>query len=137
MSLLRNSMAAALALAVITVGAGSALSRDHRDGSERGRGFEGRSYEQPRYPPRAYEARPYEGRGYEAYRYAPSVPYPNARYGRGQTLPPAYWGYELREPGRYRLRQPPQGYRWLGVGRDAYLTQRSTGMIVDTVREAY
>ena len=56
---------------------------------------------------------------------------------RGQVLPPAYRGAYVPDPGRYHLRAPPPGYGWVGDGRDAYLTQRSTGLVLDRVPGAY
>lgn len=56
---------------------------------------------------------------------------------RGQVLPPAYRGAYVPDPGRYHLRAPPPGYGWVGDGRNAYLTQRSTGMVLDSVPGAY
>lgn len=56
---------------------------------------------------------------------------------RGQVLPPAYRDAYLGDPGRYRLRAPPNGYGWVGDGRNAYLTQRSTGMVLEAVPGAY
>jgi Ni/Co efflux regulator RcnB len=51
---------------------------------------------------------------------------------RGQFLPQAYWGGLLADPRVYRLRRPPAGYGWVTVGPNAYLMQRSTGLILDT-----
>ena len=56
---------------------------------------------------------------------------------RGQVLPPAYRGAYVPDPGRYHLRAAPPGYGWVGDGRDAYLTQRSTGLVLDRVPRAY
>ena len=56
---------------------------------------------------------------------------------RGQVLPPAYRGAYVPDPGRYHLRAAPPGYGWVGDGRDAYLTQRSTGLVLDRVPGAY
>lgn len=56
---------------------------------------------------------------------------------RGQVVPPAYRGAYVPDPGRYHLRAAPPGYGWVGDGRNAYLTQRSTGMVLDSVPGAY
>ena len=88
--------------------------------------FAPRGYNRPSYPGYA----PGYGPGYPAY------PAPVARSGswrRGEFLPHAYWGGAAIDPHRYRLRTPPPGYAWFGIGRDAYLVQRSTGLILDTV----
>ena len=39
----------------------------------------------------------------------------------------------MSDPGRYHLRRAPNGYGWVGDGRNAYLMQRSTGMVLDSV----
>lgn len=67
---------------------------------------------------------------------------PDGGYGaaglrRGQVVPPAYRGAYVPDPGRYHLRAAPPGYGWVGDGRNAYLTQRSTGMVLDSVPGAY
>jgi Ni/Co efflux regulator RcnB len=51
---------------------------------------------------------------------------------RGQFLPPSYLGGAVADPRLYHLRRPPNGYGWVTVGPNAYLTQRSTGLILDT-----
>lgn len=51
---------------------------------------------------------------------------------RGQFLPPGYGGGVAVDPRQYHLRRPPNGYGWVTVGPNAYLTQRSTGLILDT-----
>jgi Ni/Co efflux regulator RcnB len=70
---------------------------------------------------------------------APPPPYPPRGYPggpgvfrRGQFLPQAYWGGMVADPRVYRLRRPPNGYGWVTVGPNAYLMQRSTGLILDT-----
>jgi len=93
--------------------------------------YAGRPGPAPRgdFAPRAY-ARP----TYPAYpSYAPS----SRAWGRGQFLPRNYWAGDAVDPRRYRLRTPPPGYGWYGVGRDAYLVQRSTGLILDTAPGAW
>lgn len=56
---------------------------------------------------------------------------------RGQVLPPDYRDRGVSDPGRYHLRPPPSGYGWVGDERNAYLMQRSTGMVLDAVPGAY
>ena len=58
-------------------------------------------------------------------------------YGRGAVLPRDYRSREVADPGRYHLRRPPSGYGWVGDERNAYLVQRSTGMVLDAVPGAY
>jgi Ni/Co efflux regulator RcnB len=92
-----------------------------------------------------YSSRPMGGPGFAPRGYVrpdfPSVgpsyaPSPRS-WGRGQFLPPSYWSGQAVDPRRYRLRTPPPGYGWYGVGRDAYLVQRSTGLILDTAPGAW
>jgi Ni/Co efflux regulator RcnB len=47
-------------------------------------------------------------------------------------MPPAYTGGAMVDPRAYHLRRPPIGYGWVVVGPNAYLLQRSSGMILDT-----
>jgi len=86
------------------------------------------------YSPRGDE-RPEMG-GYPAYARPPAY-VPRAGWRRGQFLPGTAAGGQPLDPRRYRLRSPPPGYAWYGVGRDAYLVQRSTGLILDTVPGAW
>ena len=70
----------------------------------------------------------YEGGGYGAGR---------GGWRRGQVLPPGQRDAYVPDPGRLHLRAAPPGYGWVGDGRNAYLTQRSTGMVLDSVPGAY
>jgi Ni/Co efflux regulator RcnB len=84
-------------------------------------------FERGGFAPRAY---PGSGLGN---RYAePFAPGPYRGFTRGQFLPPAYLGGAVVDPRQYHLRRPPNGYGWVTVGPNAYLTQRSTGLILDT-----
>ena len=56
---------------------------------------------------------------------------------RGQVLPPPYRGERIEDFDRHRLRPPPAGYNWVQVGRDIYLTQRSTGLVVEAIPGGY
>lgn len=85
--------------------------------------------------PRGY-VRPEMG-GYPAYPPAVETPVPRGGWRRGEFLPPGPAGGQTLDPRRYRLRSPPPGYAWRGVGRDAYLVQRSTGLILDTAPGAW
>jgi hypothetical protein len=62
---------------------------------------------------------------------------PRGGWRRGQFLPGGPAGGQVLDPRRYRLRSPPPGYAWYGVGRNAYLVQRSTGLILDTAPGAW
>ena len=72
----------------------------------------------------------YQG-GY-ARQYAPA-----RAWGRGQYLPQEYWGGRVLDYGEYRLRPPPYGYGWVAVGKDIYLMQDATGLVLDAVPGAY
>lgn len=67
----------------------------------------------------------------------PPDPSRSRAWGRGDYLPPNYRGAEVRDFGRYRLRPPPAGYDWVQVGPDIYLTQRSTGMVLEAIPGGY
>lgn len=58
---------------------------------------------------------------------------PPRALGRGQVIPQPYRGAQIRDFSRYRLRPPPSGYDWVGVGPDIYLVQRSTGMVLESI----
>lgn len=144
----RRWIAALGSLALVL--AGTAAEAQWRDGGrERERGYERRGG----YPGGGYGARRFaepgggygEGRGYRERGYggdgAPGYGGPGYAGGgswrRGQVLPPRYRESYVPDPGRYRLRAAPNGYGWVGDGRNAYLTQRSTGMVLEAVPGAY
>ncbi len=102
-------------------------------GEPRGLGGGGRGG-YPGGPPPAYPDGRYAPRGYPRSdgpypSYAPPPGSTSGSWRRGQFLPP---GGQALDPRRSRLRSPPPGYEWRGVGRDSYLVQRSTGLILDT-----
>ncbi len=95
-------------------------------------------YPTPPYAPERYAA-PYaapnpNGRDdlYEPRRDLPPTD-PNAHPVRGRILQQQHMGNVVADPSRYRLRRPPPGYHWVYVGRDIYLVQNTTGMIVDQI----
>lgn len=58
-------------------------------------------------------------------------------WSRGEYIPRGYVverTYYVSDPARYRLRQPPPGYRWVRVGDDVYLAQTETGLIAEVIR---
>jgi Ni/Co efflux regulator RcnB len=55
----------------------------------------------------------------------------------GQLLPPSDRGAPVQDLGRRRLRAPPPGYEWVQRGRDVYLMQRSTGMVLEVIPGGY
>lgn len=67
----------------------------------------------------------------------PPPPSRGRAWSRGDYLPPNYRGAEVRDFGRHRLRPPPAGYDWVQVGPDIYLTQRSTGMVLEAIPGGY
>lgn len=79
------------------------------------------------------------GYGYRGPEFAPAPQLlrPNQAWRRGQVLPGPYRDARVPDPGRYHLRNAPNGFDWVGDGRDAYLMQRSTGLVLDSVPEAY
>ena len=111
-----------------------------------------RSYAPEAYAPRAYAPRSYAPRGYaptpydQPYApgprggrnpYAPAYAPAPQSFRRGQYLPHAYWSGEIADPRGRHLRTPPPGYGWVGVGPNAYLMQRSTGLVLDSVPGAW
>ena len=142
----RLSFVIALA-ATLAVGAAGVSAQERRDrGDWGGRGADRREQIQPM-PPR------YEG-GSGRYRDALRSQPPRApmqggpiqggpmvrgqmqrgprNWGRGDRLPPGY-GAMVPNPGQYRLRQPPPGYSWVRNGRDLYLMQNGTGLVLDAI----
>jgi Ni/Co efflux regulator RcnB len=56
----------------------------------------------------------------------------------GAHLPRDYYvnrNYYLNDYGRYDLRTPPPGYRWVRVGDDVYLAQTRTGLIAEVIAD--
>ncbi len=123
---------------------------DHGErGGRQGEGLQPRGYDRGDHgQPHGYdhEARGYLGspsprggfapRGYARPDYA-GYASPGRNWNRGQFLPHDYWTGQSVDPRSHRLRTPPPGYGWYGVGRDAYLVQRSTGLILDTAPGAW
>jgi Ni/Co efflux regulator RcnB len=46
-------------------------------------------------------------------------------------------GYWVASPGRYGLRPPPRGARWVRVDDDALLVSNRTGRIIEVVRNLF
>ena len=82
--------------------------------------------------PRDIGAGRFDYQGGYARQYAPA-----RAWGRGQYLPQEYWGSRVQDYGEYRLRPPPYGYGWVAVGKDIYLMQDATGLVLDAVPGAY
>lgn len=106
-------------------------------GGYRGGGYRDESRPAYRPPEASFAPRGYARPDYPGYApgYAPVAP--RGSWRRGDFLPRSYLASPAVDPRRYRLRSPPPGYVWYGVGRDAYLVQRSTGLILDTAPGAW
>ena len=92
---------------------------------------------EPAYP-RGVPGRPFPGGMSGGYApYAEPLPAPRGGFRRGEFMPRGLSGAAVADPRSHRLRSPPPGYVWYGVGRDAYLVQRSTGLILDTAPGSY
>ena len=130
----RWAIAAGAAAFLLTATAAEAQWRDRGAG----RGYAEGRYDRGGYgQPRAGYGQPRAGYGGPAYGGPAPGGYGGGAWRRGQVLPPAYRDSYVPDPGRYRLRQAPPGYGWVGDGRNAYLTQRSTGLVLDAVPGAY
>jgi Ni/Co efflux regulator RcnB len=96
-------------------------------------GGPGPGWDQQRYNgywvgPRWYFGAP-QGPAYQAPGFHPGfVP-----WRRGAYLPPQYLSYVITDYARFRLRRPPFGYAWVGVGGEFLLVSMTTGMIFDVV----
>jgi Nickel/cobalt transporter regulator len=56
---------------------------------------------------------------------------------RGGFLPTERLADRITDPRRYKVRPAPPGYSWVHVGRDLFLIQDRSGLIVDTVEGGY
>jgi hypothetical protein len=97
-----------------------------------GLGFGGPGFGRGGFSPRGYPSAGPRGRFAAPFAPYGGGPSPYRGFTRGQFLPPAYLGGAVADPRQYHLRRPPNGYGWVTVGPNAYLTQRSTGLILDT-----
>lgn len=134
--------AAAVALAPLAAeaqgrGEGRGNGRWRGEGPRSGRAERAERYDRyedrgGRYDPRPDYRRRYDSRN-EPPPYAVAPRGGGRGWGRGDYLPPMYRNGVVRDRERYRLRTPPPGYDWVGVGPDIYLMQRGTGLILDTI----
>jgi len=70
--------------------------------------------------------------------YYPPLGYYSHRWVRGERLPRAYYGSPYVIDYRaYRLHAPPRGYHWVRVDGDAILAAVATGIVLDTVFDAF
>lgn len=109
-------------------------ARDHDHDRDRGRDHgrrDGPRWDQHRYPPIYDSPSRYRGPGWRP---------PHGYYARawrfGDILPRGWYGpqYQLLDWWAYDLPEPPYGYDWVRVGRDALLIDGYTGRIVQVVR---
>ncbi len=140
--LLITVLAAATLAGPLAAGS-EALARDGDQGrrweqrGDRGRGDENRQREwrgssgRERQAERRYERE--NGRNY--YGPPPGAYAPPRAYGlrRGGYLPPQSHGSAVEDYGRYRLRPPPRGFRWVQVD-GAFALVGPDGQIFDMIR---
>ncbi len=144
---MKSIRTALLAMSALALSFGAATAHDH-DHGDRHRSDDGR-FDAPRFDVlrpeehhrdhyRSYAAPPFarDARRF-GYPEASVYPAPARSFRRGQYVPHDYWSGEIADPRSRHLRSPPPGYGWIGVGRDAYLMQRSTGLILDSVPGAW
>ncbi len=72
------------------------------------------------------EGRQFDRRGYVQ---------PHEQWHRGDRVPPEYRGrnYVVDDWRLHRLRPPPRGYQWIGVGGDYVLVGIATGVIAQII----
>lgn len=75
---------------------------------------------------------------YRAYAWRAPRGYAYSRFSYGMILPSAFWAtdYVLRDYWNYGLPQPPPGLRWIRVGSDALLVDRS-GYVVEAAYDLF
>jgi Ni/Co efflux regulator RcnB len=101
----------------------------------RGKGHKhggGERWDDRRDESRAYRQGLRDGRreGREQAYYQPGYREDYRRYGRGQYLPREYRTYVV-DYGRYGYPPPPRGSQYVRVGQDTYLTQMTSGLILN------
>jgi len=71
--------------------------------------------------------------------YYPPLGYYSHRWARGERLPARFYGrpYVIGDYRAYRLHAPPRGYHWVRVDGDAILAAVATGIVLDTVFDAF
>lgn len=121
---MKRKVLAILVGAAAVVAAGAALADHHHEDRREGR--EGRGEYRGEYRADRGDYRRDQG----DYRRAPP-PYVRP-WPRGAYLPSEHWRSAVPTPGRFHLRPAPYGYHWVVVGRDAYLIQSATGLVVES-----
>ena len=126
------ALVATIAVGVVDASAqGRGRGRGNGGGDGGGRGWERREQQMPRGGDPRFET-PDQGYGSGRYRESLRQQQQQRGWGRGDRLPPGY-GASIPNPGAYRLRQPPPGYVWMRNGRDLYLMQQGTGLVLDAI----
>ncbi len=80
-------------------------------------------------------AAPAHGKGHDRELVGKRLPPGQAKkWRKGERIPLTYIAprYYI-EPQVYRLAPPPPGYRWVGVGGDAYLVLTTNGFVTEVV----
>ena len=75
----------------------------------------------------------------ERHGYYPPLGYYSHRWVRGERLPVRFYSrpYVINDYRAYRLHAPPRGYHWVRVDGDAILAAVATGIVLDTVFDAF
>ncbi len=120
-----------IAVALLSTGSLALADQDRGDRDRRGQGHghnDSRHDNRRGYDDRRYDHRRYDDRRY-GYRDARPRYREHHRWERGHR----YYGptYVVRDYGRYRLRPPPRGYRWVQSNNDYLLVAIATGIILD------
>ena len=82
---------------------------------------------------------------YSPYRYQPNTRYPQPAghrsgswWGVGNRLPAAYYAPSYKvDHRRYRLPEPPEGFRWVRVENDVYLVHSASGLVRDALYQLF
>ena len=82
---------------------------------------------------------------YSPYRYQSTTRYPEppghrsgSWWGVGNRLPAVYYGPNyVVDHHRYRLPEPPQGFRWVRVENDVYMVNSASGQIRDALYQLF
>ncbi len=108
--------------------------RDYRDDMRDAR----RDYRDDRRNDRRWGQRDNRGRYYYGEYRRPSG-YQAHRWRRGERLPRGYYAqnYYISDYGRFGLRAPPRGYRWVRVDNDAVLAAIATGVIAEVLADRF
>jgi Ni/Co efflux regulator RcnB len=81
----------------------------------------------------------HHGRYHARHRYYRPHGWYSHRWVHGERLPPAWRTdrYYVTDYGRYNLRPPPRGYRWVRVDNDIVLVALTTGLITEALQDFF